>query len=384
MHILKLTYTIVTISGCFRPQSWTSLFKRTVYNIYRLYVIIMLYTFTIFQIMDLVLYVDNTNDFTNNMNMMLTVSISCYKVLIMCLNYENIVALINYLTEEPFKPLDSDEMKIRRRYDKLIRNNTLRYTVLVTATCIIVISSSLFTDFRHKRLKYREWIPYDYSSYKIFCFTYAQQLLSACYSGIVSVAIDSLVCGLFMHICCQIEILEYRLRKILSNQLTVAYCVRHHNRIFEFAQLVNINFTKIIGFQFTASVMITCTNLYQLTKSTFNADHFSLITFTGAMLTQIFIYCWFGNKVKLKVYLIEQKLRSDKYNILRITSQSLQLTDSIFQMEWPKMNNNVKKSLLIIMKRAMTPIEISSLYILTMNLDSFVSVSIKIFILMYL
>ncbi|XP_071631658.1 odorant receptor 46a-like isoform X2 [Temnothorax longispinosus] len=245
MHILKLTYTIVTISGCFRPQSWTSLFKRTVYNIYRLYVIIMLYTFTIFQIMDLVLYVDNTNDFTNNLNMMLTVSISCYKVLIMCLNYENIVALINYLTEEPFKPLDSDEMKIRRRYDKLIRNNTLR-----------------------------------------------------------------------------------------------------------FSQLVNINFTKIIGFQFMASVMITCTNLYQLTKSTFNADHFSLITFTGAMLTQIFIYCWFGNKVKLK---------------------SLQLTDSIFQMEWPKMNNNVKKSLLIIMKRAMTPIEISSLYILTMNLDSFVS-----------
>ncbi|XP_024872655.1 odorant receptor 46a-like [Temnothorax curvispinosus] len=155
-----------------------------------------------------------------------------------------------------------------------------------------------------------------------------------------------------MHICCQIEILEYRLRKILSNQLTVAYCVRHHNRIFEFSQLVNINFTKIIGFQFMASVMITCTNLYQLTKSTFNADHFSLITFTGAMLTQIFIYCWFGNKVKLK---------------------SLQLTDSIFQMEWPKMNNNVKKSLLIIMKRAMTPIEISSLYILTMNLDSFVS-----------
>jgi len=47
------------------------------------------------------------------------------------------------------------------------------------------------------------------------------------------------------------------------------------------------------------------------------------------------------------------------------------------------MDNSVKKSLLIIMKRAMIPIEISTVYILTMNLDSFVAVSIKTFILMY-
>ncbi|XP_011704298.1 PREDICTED: odorant receptor 46a, isoform B-like [Wasmannia auropunctata] len=150
------------------------------------------------------------------------------------------VMLINYLTEEPFKPLDSDEMKIRQQYDKIIR----------------------------------------------------------------------------------------------------------------FAQIVNIKFTKIIGFQFMASMMIFCSNLYQLTKSTLNADHIPLIIYTTCMLTQIFIYCWFGNKVKLK---------------------SLQLTDSIFQMEWPIMDNNMKKSLLIIMKRAMTPIEISTVYILSMNLDSFVA-----------
>jgi len=113
------------------------------------------------------------------------------------------------------------------------RNNTLRYIILVATTCTFVISSSLFTDFRHKKLKYREWIPFDYSSYMIFCFAYAQQMLSACHSAIANVAIDSLMCGFLMHICCQIEILEYRLKKILGNQLTLSYCIRHHNRIFE-------------------------------------------------------------------------------------------------------------------------------------------------------
>ncbi|XP_018365431.1 PREDICTED: odorant receptor 49b-like [Trachymyrmex cornetzi] len=101
-----------------------------------------------------------------------------------------------------------------------------------------------------------------------------------------------------------------------------------------------------------ATMVTFCTLLYQLTNSTLHADYFSLILYTSSILIRIFIYCWFGNEVKLK---------------------SLQLVDSIFQMEWLIIDNSVKKSLLIIMKRAMIPIEISTLHILTMNLDSFVT-----------
>ncbi|XP_071631654.1 uncharacterized protein [Temnothorax longispinosus] len=244
MRILKLTCTIFMIAGCFRPQSWTSLFKRTIYNVYRLYVISMLYAFTLSQVIDVVMNTDNPNDFTDNLNKSLTVSVSCYKIFIAWLSYKNIAALINYLTEEPFKPLDLGEMKIRKQYDKIIRNNTLRYTILIVTSWTSLILTSLLTDFRHRKLTYRGWIPYDYSSYATFCFT--------------------------------------------------------------FARMVNTRFTQIIGLQFMASTM------------------------------------------------------------------SLQLTNSIFQMEWPIVENSVKKSILIIMKRAMTPIEISTIYILNINLDSFV------------
>lgn len=68
---------------------------------------------------------------------------------------------------------------------------------------------------------------------------------------------------------------------------------------------------------------------------------------------------------------------------LYLILQSLQLSDTIFQMEWPNSVNSVKKSLLIIMKRSMIPIEVTTVYILTMNLDSFVMVSIRACILMY-
>lgn len=56
--------------------------------------------------------------------------------------------------------------------------------------------------------------------------------------------------------------------------------------------------------------------------------------------------------------------------------QSIQLADKIFQIDWPILNNNVKKDLLLIMKRSTIPIEISTIHIITLNLESFVSVSV--------
>jgi len=51
--------------------------------------------------------------------------------------------------------------------------------------------------------------------------------------------------------------------------------------------------------------------------------------------------------------------------------------NNIYNIQWPSLSNNNKKGLLIIMRRAMNPIEFSSAYIITMNLESFVAVSIK-------
>lgn len=115
----------------------------------------------------------------------------------------------------------------------LSRNNTLRYTILIETTCSFIALMSLLTDFRHKRLTYREWVPYNYSSHMAFCFTYAQQMISTFHCATVNVACDTLICAFLMHVCCQLEIMEYRLKKLSNNYVTLGYCIRHHNRIFE-------------------------------------------------------------------------------------------------------------------------------------------------------
>ncbi|XP_024872663.1 odorant receptor 94b-like [Temnothorax curvispinosus] len=350
-----ITLKILTVVGCWPPDSWTTLCKRTVYNIYTTFVVLLLCTFLLFQLLDIILNVDNTDDFTDTFYFMLAMVNSCCKIVGLLVNRKNIGILTNILTQKPFIPLEADEIEIRHKFDRTIQINTLWYTILIETTCASTALISLFTDFRKSTLTYREWTPYNYTSEVVFCVIYARQLVCTFFGSMVNIACDSLICGLLLHVCCQIEILECRLKKVSLGQNNLRECVRQHNCIFKFALMVNEKFKIIIAIQFVVSTLVVCFNLYQLAKMTLSAQCFPLILYTFAMLTQILIYCWYGNEVKLK---------------------SVQLAANIFGMGWLKMKQSRKQNLLMIMNRSLTPIEFSSAYIITMNLDSFVGVSI--------
>ncbi|XP_071631645.1 uncharacterized protein [Temnothorax longispinosus] len=291
MRILQLTFKILTIVGCWRPQSCSSSCLRIVYDTYTVFFVILLYTFLISQFLDIIWNVDNAEDFTENFYATLASVVSCSKMLSLLVNRKNINMLTNVLLEKPYKTLEVDEMRIRYKFDRLIYINTFCYMILVETTCVCITVTSLFTVFRKGDLTYRAWLPYDYcSSTIVFCLTYALKL--------------------------------------------------------------NSKFKMTIAMQFVVSTLVVCSNLYQMTKSTaLNASYLPLLLYMSCMLTQIFIYCWYGNEVKLK---------------------SSQLLNNIFAIDWVTMDRNLKKGLLFIMTRATVPIEFTSAYVLSMNLDSFV------------
>jgi len=124
------------------------------------------------------------------------------------------------------------------------RTNTLWYTILVETTCACVMLTSLFTDFRKGNLTYREWTPYNYTSEVIFYIIYARQLISSTIGSMVNVACDSLICGLLLHVCCQLEILECRLKKNFLGQKNLRECVRQHDCIFKLVSLTILQIVK--------------------------------------------------------------------------------------------------------------------------------------------
>ncbi|XP_020291767.1 odorant receptor 46a-like [Pseudomyrmex gracilis] len=351
MSILKFTLVICTIAGFWQPPSWSSLYKHIIYKIYALFLISSFYLFIISQFMNIVLNVDNSDELTDSMYMMLTVFVAGYKQVCIWTDRKTVRMIISVLTDRPFKPSVSDEVTIRDKFEKRIQINTLRYLTFVGIGVVSVFLSSVFMDFMKGNLTYKAWVPFDYSSPFRFTLVYINQMIGMSMSGLVNVACESLIFGLLLHTCCQFEILEYRLTKIAQNQDVLRDCIRHHNLVFQFAYTMNRMFSKIISVQFTVSMLVTCSNLYRMTMVKNYVQIIPLMLYTGCMLIQIFIYCWFGNEIKLK---------------------SVEMTNSIYNVEWLTLDVSNKRSFLIIMKRSMFPIEFSSAYIITMNLDSFV------------
>ncbi|XP_011882836.1 PREDICTED: odorant receptor 46a, isoform A-like isoform X1 [Vollenhovia emeryi] len=350
--LLKHTLALMRIAGCWQPLSRISSYKYKLYNVYTLLLVLILYTFAISQFIAIFLNAGSPQEFTSILYMMMAVCISILKISSMWINRKNFADIINTLTDEPFRPVIAGEVKIRQNFDKMIRNNTLYCFILVESTCVCIILTSLFTNFKTGDLTFKAWLPFNYSSSILFSLAYTHQLISMTTCALINLACDCFICGLLLHICCQIEILEYRLNKSHTWE-NLRDCVRHHDLIFDFASIVNERFAKIIAIQFIVSMLVVCSNLYQLAQTTLSAKYIPLVIYTFCMMTEIFIYCWFGNEVKLK---------------------SLQMIDHIFEMDWPRLNNSFKKAFLMIMNRATIPIEFTSAYLFSMNLESFVGV----------
>ncbi|KAL6267823.1 hypothetical protein P5V15_000895 [Pogonomyrmex californicus] len=118
--------------------------------------------------------------------------------------------------------------------------------------------------------------------------------------------------------------------------------------------MLNDTFGKIIPGEFLMIIVVMCYNLIHMAfKSSSTISYIQDIMVVASTMAPIFYYCWFGNEIKLK---------------------SLQLSESIFKMEWTIFSNNIKKGLLMIMNRATIPIEFTSADIIPVNLDSFVTV----------
>ena len=121
MRVLEFTFKVLTICGCWRPESWTSLYKRIIYRVYTILVIFLVNSFALSQLMDTILIVDNSEDLSDNFSIMLPMLISCYKMLSLLANHKSIVKLTGILTEEPCRPERPNEMEIHYKFDKGIQ-----------------------------------------------------------------------------------------------------------------------------------------------------------------------------------------------------------------------------------------------------------------------
>ncbi|XP_033319396.1 odorant receptor 94b-like [Bombus bifarius] len=353
MHILRWTFLLFTLCGCYPPLSWKTPLQKFLYEIYTVFSFLVLNSFLLSQILDMICNVENTDDFSDNFSVTVVVFVTCIKLFTILVYRANFLHLCNTLQREPFLPMNEEEFEILLKFEKITDWNTLGYMTLLVISDFFILVVSLLANFKNRKLAFRTWIPYEYSSLSTYLLTFLYQSLFTTICTFGCVASDSLYSGLLIHINCQFEILEHRLKNIESNQnYSVKLCVHHHDHIYKFGEMVNEEFKMIMLFQFCTSLSTICFNFYRITQIEMDSRFVGTLLYMACSLMQIFYYCWFSNEVKLK---------------------SLELSDMIFRTDWTSLNNNVKKAFLMLMRRAMRPIEFTSIYVISVNLESFMT-----------
>lgn len=119
MHILRWTFLLFTLCGCYPPLSWKTPVQKFLYEIYTVFSFLVLNSFLLSQILDMICNVENTDDFSDNFSVTVVVFVTCLKLFTILIYRANFLLLCNTLQKEPFLPMNEEEFEILLRFEKI-------------------------------------------------------------------------------------------------------------------------------------------------------------------------------------------------------------------------------------------------------------------------
>ncbi|XP_014485793.1 PREDICTED: uncharacterized protein LOC106750171 [Dinoponera quadriceps] len=366
MQLLSLNFLIYSVSGIWRPVEWSSSCAKLLYNAFTIYTILSLYLFTLTQFMDILLIVDNVDDFSNNSLMFVSCITVCCKSTIIVLRRNAIIDLVEMLLRDPYKPCNEDELAIQATFDKFIRLCSIKYLLLAEMSVIGAAFRALLNA-TEGHLPYRAWLPYDWNKSPMFLVTIMYQLIAIFLGALVNVGTETMIFGLILQTCAQLDILKSRLNKSViktitgyqekrslsrtsKKRVTISELIRHHLSIYRYANKVNSVFNQVLFVQFFGSIIVLCTSVYYVVLHIRDKEAPGILAFNVCMFVQIFVYCWSGNEVILK---------------------SASLADAVYNVDWSSLSIRERKDLLMIMMRSTVPIKFTSSFLITLSLESY-------------
>ncbi|XP_025262357.1 putative odorant receptor 71a [Camponotus floridanus] len=370
MHTLPLSFALLTYTGYWQPLNLTPI-KYWAYTVYSVVMIFLLLSFTFCGLVDCFMIKD-LETFIEKFSLFLSVlGVSC-KVMNLVLCRDKIIGLSNMLLTNFCVPRDNHEMDIQRKFDRNAKTITI-YCEILNESAVFFATIAQFRYLANTRtLPLSDWVPYDISSTAVFWATVLHQTIGLIVCANASVAHETLISGFMIQTCAQLDILCHRARMLPNllrkaqksgiskedlkarEQWLVRELIHHHRYVYRFAERINTVFTLMILVQFSISSTVLCLSIYKMsTKSLLSLEFAWSLSYLGCMLTQIYLYCWFGNEVTLK---------------------STEVGNAIYEMDWPMLPVDLIKTLLLIIIRSKKPIKITSGYIVTLSNESFMKV----------
>ncbi|GAB1863871.1 Odorant receptor [Camponotus japonicus] len=374
MHILPVSFALLSYTGYWRPVHFpVNSLKYWMYNTYSAFMFILLQSFVFYGIIDTFVLSASLEEFIDKCYLFLSVfGVSC-KIVHLFIRREKIINLDMMLLKDNCIPRDVEEILIKKKFDRHARQLTIICEILNESCAIFATFAQFHTFLKTRSLPVYNWAPFDLSSIYVFLPMLIFQCVTLMLCANSSVAHETLISGMMIQICAQFEILCHRAHilptllmeaeknsksdeDLVAREKTIIRdLIYHHLYVYKFAHTVNATFTLMIFVQFSFISLVLCMSIYKLSTMTsiFTLDFAYTFSYLCSMLTQIFLYCWYGNEVSLK---------------------SIDVSTAIYEMDFTTLRVRVMKDLMIIMVRASKPVKISSGYIVTLSTESFMSI----------
>ncbi|RZC40935.1 7tm 6 domain containing protein, partial [Asbolus verrucosus] len=286
-----------------------------------------------------------------------------------------------YMLESPiFLNCTKKQEAILNEHIRICRRNAWLNLILVSFS---VGSWAIAPFVRNKntyQLPLHVWLPYNATSNaKTYFTTYFCVIAGVANGAFSSAVIDPLIAGLAYQATGQLLVLkdklqhldEYvddeilkiskngtnfktnktkRLKELIMYQ-KIKQCIQHHSAIIDYVESYEDTYSAPVFTQFVASVLVICNACLQLSMvKPFTFQFFVMIIFLVTMLTEIFLYSYYGTT---------------------LFEESNTLTDAIYMGHWYEYDINSKKALIVLMERSKKPMIVTAGKILDLSLVTF-------------
>jgi len=121
MQTLSLNFFLYTISGMWRPIEWSSKCSKMLYSMLTCFTMCLLMILMLTQLLDIILVIDNVDDFAKNSLMFLSTVSVLFKAIAVIIRRDELVNLIETLQKKPCKAYNEEESDIQLKFDCMIR-----------------------------------------------------------------------------------------------------------------------------------------------------------------------------------------------------------------------------------------------------------------------
>ncbi|KAI4497887.1 hypothetical protein M0802_007003 [Mischocyttarus mexicanus] len=296
----------------------------------------------------------------------MTVIIALMKMITFWFNGRAIKILLSFMAEHRTEANTEKEINNMTKIAKISRRISIGSTVITNSVVVLWATSRFLLMRRTGRVLFlRSYFPFETLVTPIFEIISIGQIVSAFYTATTYTAVDTFVAMLIFHVCGQFANLRRQLKNICIDNngnfdKNLANIVKKHDRLNKFANTIEDKFNRMLLMQMLGCTVELCVLFFQalLSMTEGNQELFVfqicfLTLYISYILLQIYLYCYIGEE---------------------LVSESSEMADAAYECEWYNITAKQTKYLVLMIRRARSPLRITAGHFCSFNLQLFTKI----------